>query len=57
MASVDFEFNGRPVKVVYKNTGTASSVRKITVDGVLVSEGADVLPKDKIGDVIEVELA
>ena len=57
MASVSFEFNGRPVKVVYKNTGAASSVRKITVDGVLVSEGADVLPKDKIGDVIEVELA
>ncbi len=57
MASVDFEFNGKPVKVVYKNTGAASSVRKITVDGILVSEGVNVLPKDNIGDVIEVELA
>ena len=55
-ASVSFEFNGRPVKVIYKKAADASSVQKITVDGALISEGSNVLPKDKIGDVIEVDL-
>ena len=34
----------------------AASVKSITVDGALVSEGTNVLPKDKIGSVIEIEL-
>lgn len=55
-ASVSFEFNGKPVTVVYKKDVNASAVRSITVDGVLISEGANVLPKDKIGSVIEIEL-
>ena len=55
-ASVEFEFNGKPVTVVYKKDVSASAVKSITVDGVLISEGANVLPKDKIGSVIEIEL-
>jgi len=55
-ASVSFEFNGRPLKVVYRKALKASSVLKISVDGVPVSEGVNVLPKDKIGDLIEIEL-
>ena len=55
-ASVSFEFNGKPVTVIYKKASNASSVQKITVDGSLVSEGTNVLPKDKIGSVIEIEL-
>ena len=55
-ASVSFEFNGKPVTVVYKKDVNASAVKSITVDGVLISEGANVLPKDKIGSVIEIEL-
>ena len=55
-ASVSFEFNGKPVTVIYKKASNASSVLKITVDGALVSEGTNVLPKDKIGSVIEIEL-
>ena len=55
-ASVEFEFNGKPVTVVYKKNVNASAVKSITVDGVLVSEGTNVLPKDKIGSVIEIEL-
>ena len=54
--SVSFEFNGRPLTVIYQKTATASSVLKITVDGVCISEGINVLPKDKIGSVIEIEL-
>jgi hypothetical protein len=56
-ASVSFEFNGKPVTVVYKNSGSASAVKKITVDGAVVSEGTNLLPKDKIGSLIEIELA
>ncbi|MCR4556908.1 MAG: cellobiose phosphorylase [Saccharofermentans sp.] len=55
-ASVKFEFNGRPLTVIYKKTEKASSVLKITVDGVPVSEGGNILPKEKIGDLIEIEL-
>ena len=55
-ASVDFEFNGKPVTVIYNMSEKASAVKKITVDGVVVSEGTNILPKDKIGSVIEVEL-
>ena len=55
-ASVDFEFNGKPVTVIYDMSEKASAVKKITVDGVVVSEGTNILPKDKIGSVIEVEL-
>ena len=55
-ASVSFEFNGKPVTVIYEMGEMASSVKKITVDGVLVSEGTNILPKDKIGSVIEIEL-
>ena len=55
-ASVSFEFNGKPLTVIYKKTADASSVKKITVDGSPVSEGGNILPKDMIGDVIEIEL-
>ncbi len=55
-ASVEFEFNGKPVTVVYKKGADASEVKSITVDGALVSEGTNVLPKYKIGSVIEIEL-
>ena len=55
-ASVSFEFNGRPLTVIYKKASNAASVLKISADGVLICEGSNVLPKDKIGDVIEVEL-
>ena len=55
-ASVDFEFNGKPVTVIYNMSEKASAVKKITVDGVVVSEGTNILPKDQIGSVIEVEL-
>ena len=55
-ASVDFEFNGKPVTVIYDMAEKASAVKKITVDGVVVSEGTNILPKDQIGSVIEVEL-
>ena len=56
-ASVSFEFNGKPVTVVYKSSGSASAVKKITVDGAVVSEGSNLLPKEKIGSLIEIELA
>lgn len=55
-ASVKFEFNGRPLTVIYKKAEKASSVLKITVDGAPVSEGGNILPKEKIGDLIEIEL-
>ena len=55
-ASVKFEFNGRPLTVIYKKAEKASSVLKITVDGVPVSEGGNILPKEKIRDLIEIEL-
>ena len=55
-ASVEFEFNGKPVTVSYKMAANAASVKSITVDGEVVSEGTNVLPKDKIGSVIEIEL-
>ena len=55
-ASVSFEFNGKPVTVIYKKAASAATVQKISVDGSLVSEGTNVLPKDQIGSVIEIEL-
>lgn len=55
-ASVSFEFNGKPLTVVYKKTSGASAVKKISVDGEIVSEGSNILPKDKIGKLIEIEL-
>jgi hypothetical protein len=55
-ASVEFEFNGKPVNVIYSMDANASAVKSIMVDGALVSEGTNVLPKDKIGGIIEVEL-
>ena len=55
-ASVSFELGGKPVTVIYKKGADAASVRKITVDGTPVSEGTNVLPKDKIGSRIEIEL-
>ena len=55
-ASVCFGFNGKPVKVIYRKKANASSVLKITVDGVCVSEGGNFLKKEQIGDVIEIEL-
>ena len=56
-ASVSFEFNGKPVTVVYKKADNASKVTKISVDGVLVSEGEKILPKNRIGSLIEVDLS
>ena len=55
-ASVEFEFNGKPVNVIYSMDANASAVKSITVDGEVASEGTNVLPKDKIGSVIEIEL-
>ena len=55
-ASVSFEFNGKPLTVVYKKTSGASAVKKISVDGEIISEGSNILPKDKIGKLIEIEL-
>jgi len=55
-ASVSFEFNGKPLTVVYKKNADASAVKKICVDGAVVSEGSNILPKDKIGKLIEIEL-
>lgn len=55
-ASVNFEFNGKPLTVVYKKTSDASAVKKISVDGEIVSEGSNILPKGKIGKLIEIEL-
>ena len=62
IASVSFEFNGKPVTVVYKNgrassaSGCNYSVASISVDGKLVSEDSNVLGADKIGSLIEIEL-
>lgn len=56
-ASVSFEFNGKPVTVVYKNSGSASVVKSITVDGALLSEGSNIVPAEKIGKLIEIELS
>ncbi|MBR1797521.1 MAG: cellobiose phosphorylase [Clostridiales bacterium] len=55
-AGVDFEFNGRPVSITYVMDGGCESVAKIEVDGELICEGEDVLPKEKIGKVIKVTL-
>lgn len=61
IASVSFEFNGKPVTVVYKKGLTSSdnsrySVASISVDGKLVSEDRNTLSADRIGSLIEVEL-
>lgn len=61
IASVSFEFNGKPVTVVYKKGLTSSdnsrySVASISVDGKLVSEDRNTLSADRIGNLIEVEL-
>ncbi|MCQ2532018.1 MAG: cellobiose phosphorylase [Saccharofermentans sp.] len=56
-AGVSFEFNGKPVNVTYKKTSGISAVASITVDGAKVVEGSNILPADKIGSSIVVELA
>ena len=55
-AGVSFEFNGRPVNLTYVKTGKGSKVASITVDGNKISEDCDILPGDKIGNDIVVEL-
>ena len=55
-AGVSFEFNGRPVNLTYVKTGKGSRVASITVDGNKISEDCDILPVDKIGNEIVVEL-
>jgi cellobiose phosphorylase len=55
-AGVSFEFNGKPVDVTYVMNGGCDTVAKIEVDGAVVSEGVNVLPKDKIGKAIRVYL-
>ena len=55
-AGVSFEFNGVPVDVTYVMDGGCDTVAKIEVDGTVVSEGTNVLPKDKIGKEIRVTL-
>ena len=57
-AGVDFEFNGKPVSITYikGEDGGCQSVARIEVDGKVVSEGENILPKDKIGKDIKVIL-
>lgn len=55
-AGVSFEFNGKPVDITYVMDGGCNTVAKIEVDGELISEGENVLPKDKIGKAIRVTL-
>ncbi|SCW66870.1 Glycosyltransferase family 36 [Ruminococcaceae bacterium YRB3002] len=55
-AGVDFMFNGKPVSLTYKKTGTDNNVQKITVNGTVVSEGTNVLSANDIGGNIEIEL-
>lgn len=55
-AGVSFEFNGKPVDITYICEGLGGSVSKIEVDGQIVSEGCNILPKDKIGKDIKVYL-
>ena len=55
-AEVRFEFNGRKGDLIYRKNKGISKVSSVTVDGKIVEGITDVLPKDKIGDVIEVEL-
>ena len=53
---MSFEFNGVPVDVTYVMDGGCDTVAKIEVDGEVVSEGTNILPKDKIGKQIRVTL-
>ena len=53
-AGVRFEFNGKPVEITYVMDGGCDTVAKIEVDGEVVSEGENVLSKDKIGNKIRV---
>ena len=55
-AGVSFEFNGKPISITYKKTTGISAVGSITVDGAKVVEGSNILPADKIGSEIVVEL-
>ena len=52
----EMEFNGKPVDVTYVMDGGCDTVAKIEVDGEVVSEGVNILPKDKIGKAIRVTL-
>ncbi|MCQ2516662.1 MAG: cellobiose phosphorylase [Saccharofermentans sp.] len=55
-AGVSFEFDGKPIDVTYVMNGGCDEVASIEVDGVAVSEGTNILPKDKIGSNIKVYL-
>ena len=56
-ASVSFEFNGDPITLIYRKGKGVSKVSSIKVDGETVVTGSNILPKDKIGRIIEVELS
>ena len=55
-AGVEFEFNGKPVSLTYRKTGSGNSVKSISVDGNIVNENTDTLPADRIGKDITVIL-
>ncbi len=58
-AGVSFEFNGKPVDVTYITYvcgGGHDEIARIEVDGKVVSEGTNILPREKIGKDIKVYL-
>ncbi|MBP5261861.1 MAG: cellobiose phosphorylase [Clostridiales bacterium] len=55
-AGVEFDFNGKPVSLTYRKTGSGNSVKSISVDGNIVNENTDTLPADRIGKDITVIL-
>ena len=55
-AGVSFEFNGKPVDLTYRRTGSGSKVLSIACDGNVVCTGRDHLESGEIGSRIEVEI-
>lgn len=55
-AGVSFEFDGKPIDVTYVMDGGCDKVSRIEVDGAVVAEDTNILPKDKIGSSIKVYL-
>ena len=55
-AGVSFEFNGKPVDVTYVMEDGFKDVARIEVDGKVVSENTNILPKESIGKDIKVFL-
>ena len=55
-AGVSFEFNGKPVELIYHKTGSGNSILSVSVDGNVVCRDRDHLTADEIGSKIDVEI-